>query len=164
MKSSRNWRGVTMGMVLVVFRAKKVVVAGDYDLRLGFDGAFEDAVVIGIGADGVEGGAGRDQGAHAPEHRQNLLEHGLGPLELFGEDAADFGLDGLGVKEFAASRFGELEDASGHAAEDQCRHDHVRVENDADHFLGARLEARSSWTRRSTSGSRMPWRSACERP
>ena len=34
----------------------------------------------------------------------------------------------------------------------------------ANHFLAARLEARSSWTGRSTSCSAMPWRAALERP
>ena len=107
---------------------------------------------------------GNNELAHAPHDGQNFLQHGLRPVEFFCKNAVDFGLDWFGVEEFASSRFGHLQEGAGHAAEDERRDNDVGVENDANHSLAVRLEARNSWTRRSTSCSRMPWRSALERP
>lgn len=126
--------------------------------------AFQDAIVVGIVTDGVDGGARRDESTHAPENRQNSVQDGWGPVELLREDTKDFRLDGFGIEKLALAGFRQLEDRSRHATKHQRRHDHVGVEDDADHFLVARFVARSSWTRRSMSGSRMPWRAAFDWP
>ena len=65
------------------------MIAGDEDLCVRFDDAFEDTVVVGIVTNGIDGCAGRDEFSHAPEDGQGLLEDGLRPVEFFGEDAAE---------------------------------------------------------------------------
>jgi hypothetical protein len=77
----------------------KVFIAGDDVIRLGFSGAFEDAVVFGIFRDDVQGLGGRHAVGDLPHDPLSLPDPVFRPGELLPKRASDFLDDVVGNRE-----------------------------------------------------------------